>query len=58
MIDAYDASTFAAEFSGKEFLTSLRLALRPGGAVACNVIGTLAGDGPVRKWVSAARAAF
>ena len=58
VIDAYDASTFAAAFADKEFLTALRSVLRPGGAVACNVIGTLVGDGPVRTFVSAAQRAF
>lgn len=58
VIDAYDASTFAAQFADEQFLAALRVALRAGGAVACNVIGTLAGDGPVQRFVSAARTSF
>jgi spermidine synthase len=58
VIDAYDASTFAEEFAGTAFLGALRNALRPGGAVACNVIGTLTGHGPVRQFVGAARTTF
>jgi spermidine synthase len=59
VIDAYDASTSSSEgFSSKGFLRAVRSALRPAGAVACNVIGALAGDGPVKTFVSAARAVF
>ena len=58
VIDAYDAATFAAEFSQHSFLASLKRALRPGGAVACNVIGTLNGRGAVSSFVSAIQAIF
>lgn len=58
VIDAYDASTFAHAFSDAKFLGVLRRVLRPGGAMACNVIGKLAGGGPVQTFVSAARTAF
>lgn len=58
IIDAYDASSFAAQFTGKAFFTALRAVLRPGGVVACNVIGTLAGNGPVQKFAQAAHGTF
>jgi spermidine synthase len=58
VIDAFDASTFCPAFADRSFLVALRSALRPGGAVACNVIGTLAGDGPVRSFVAAIGAVF
>jgi spermidine synthase len=58
VIDAYDASTFATEFADERFLAAVRAVLRPGGALACNVIGPLAGAGPVRQFVSAARTVF
>jgi spermidine synthase len=58
VIDAYDAASFASDFADPDFLDCLRAALRRGGALACNVIGTLAGDGPVRSFVAAARGVF
>lgn len=58
VIDAYDASTFDAEFAAPHFLAALHRGLRPGGAVACNVIGTLTGSSAVQSFVAAARATF
>ncbi len=58
VVDAYDASSFAAEFSRRGFLLALREALRPGGAVACNIIGTLAERGEVAEFVRSARGVF
>jgi spermidine synthase len=58
VVDAYDAEDFAAEFSQPAFFAHLRRALRPGGAVAINVIGTLRGKGPVRDLVRLARGVF
>lgn len=58
VIDAYDAASCTSDFSRIEFFSALQRALRPGGAVACNVIGTLNGRGPVSEFVSAARSVF
>jgi spermidine synthase len=58
VIDAYDASISSTAFSGDEFLAALRRVLRPGGTVACNIIGALAGEGPVRNFVASAKAVF
>jgi spermidine synthase len=49
IVDAYDASALCAAFSSRELFASLRRALRPGGAVALNVIGTLAAGGLVEQ---------
>lgn len=53
VIDAYDAMELGAAFSTRRFFASLRRALRPGGAVGINVIGALAGNGPVGRVVQA-----
>lgn len=58
VIDAYDASQFDRQFSNKAFMVKLRSVLRPGGAVACNVIGSLAGSSAVSTFVAAASAQF
>ena len=58
VVDAYDTTNFAAKFSQRPFLTALRRGLRPGGSVACNIIGTLSGRGPVSDFVSAVRPIF
>jgi spermidine synthase len=58
VIDAYDASTFAAQFCTGAFLRAVRRVLRPGGTVACNVIGTLSGDSAVSRYIAAASAVF
>jgi spermidine synthase len=56
VIDAYDAETCSTSFASRAFFASLRTALRPGGAMAFNVIGALSGDGPLDAIVRAARA--
>lgn len=45
VVDAYDAVELAPAFSERRFFVALKRALRPGGAMALNVIGTLAGSG-------------
>jgi SAM-dependent methyltransferase len=49
VVDAYDASSMSTALSSRNFFASLRRALRPGGAVALNVIGTLAAGGLVER---------
>jgi hypothetical protein len=58
LIDAYDDATLASSFTRHAFFTALKRALHPGGAMAFNVIGSLAGRGPLRSVVSSARAVF
>jgi SAM-dependent methyltransferase len=58
VIDAYGASLIEERFAAAGFFAELRRALSPGGAVSCNVIGSLERDGPVRATVKAARAVF
>lgn len=58
VIDAYDASTFDEKFSDGVFLAKVRAVLRPGGAMACNVIGSLSGSSAVQRFLSAARGHF
>jgi spermidine synthase len=58
VIDAYDAVSAGPDFSQPDFLAASRRALQPGGALACNVIGTLSGPGPVANFVSSARSVF
>jgi spermidine synthase len=53
-IDAYDASDMAGAFSTRPFFAAARRALRPGGALAINVIGALATGGAVERVVRAA----
>jgi hypothetical protein len=48
VIDAFDASDASAALLGAPFFAALHRVLRPGGALAMNVIGTLDGYGPVR----------
>lgn len=43
VIDAYDAVELGAAFSERSFFRALKRALRPGGAMALNVIGALSG---------------
>lgn len=58
VIDVYDGSGFVRDFGRSELLHAIRRSLREGGALACNVIGTLErGDG-VADFVTAARAVF
>jgi spermidine synthase len=58
IIDAYGAVDLAPGFADASFFADLRRTLRPGGAFAFNVVGALAGDGPVRQIERAARRAF
>ncbi|HEX5098337.1 MAG TPA: hypothetical protein VFV94_02510, partial [Polyangiaceae bacterium] len=58
VLDAYDASRSSPAFVSRDFLAALKRALRPGGAVAYNVIGTLGRAGPVSELVRAARSLF
>jgi spermidine synthase len=53
VVDAFDASTGGSAWMQPAFVQALQRALTPGGAVAINVIGTLAGAGPVRELVQA-----
>lgn len=58
VIDAYDAVGFSAAFSERRFIVALSRALRPGGALALNVIGALTGDGQVERVARAASRTF
>jgi spermidine synthase len=58
VVDAYGASPRGNVFAEGEVTRELRRVLRTGGAVAWNVIGTLAGDGAVQDLAAAARRAF
>jgi len=58
VIDAYDAVEFGAAFSERSFFMALKRALRPGGALAFNVIGALTGNGQVERVARAASRAF
>lgn len=58
VLDAYDASSSSPHFMTRDFFLALKRALRPGGAFACNVIGTLGEVGPVSDLVRAARSLF
>jgi spermidine synthase len=49
VIDAYDASDMGVAFSTHAFFATVARALRPGGALALNVIGTLGGRGPFER---------
>jgi len=48
VIDAFDARDSTEPLRQPQFLSTVRGVLRPGGALAVNVIGTLDGQGPVR----------
>lgn len=52
VIDAFDGSDATAPLRRGPFLAALRRALRPGGALALNVIGTLDGSGLVRETIT------
>lgn len=56
VIDAYDTRDLSAAFMRRSFFVELRRVLRPGGAVAFNLIGTLDGRGPLSAVMRAARA--
>jgi len=58
VLDAYDAAECSSELLEREFLLAVRRALQPGGALACNIIGALGGQGPLADFVVAARAVF
>jgi spermidine synthase len=57
IVDAYDAVELGAQFSTRRFFAALRSALRPGGAIALNVIGALSG-GAVEAVAQAASREF
>jgi spermidine synthase len=58
VIDVYDASSFQQDFATVDFLRAVHRALREGGALACNVIGTLGGQDAVAAFVTSARRVF
>lgn len=49
VIDAYDAVELGAEFSERSFFVALKRAIRPGGAMALNVIGALSRGSVVER---------
>lgn len=57
LVDAYDGSELAGALATRGFFADARRALRPGGGVAFNVIGALAGGGDVARVERAARLA-
>lgn len=57
VVDAYDGSALASDLATPAFFGDVRRALRPGGGVAFNVIGALAGEGDVARVERAARSA-
>lgn len=58
VLDAYDTGDISGAFLRRSFFADLRRVLRPGGAVAVNLIGTLDGCGPLPALVRAAGADF
>lgn len=58
LIDAYDAVEFSRAFSARSFFMTLKRALRPGGALALNVIGTLEAGSQVERVARAAAREF
>jgi hypothetical protein len=58
VVDAFDSSEQSCAWSAPELVASLRRALCPGGAVAINVIGALAGGGPVQQLAEALSPSF
>jgi spermidine synthase len=56
VVDAYDESDLPRPMTSRPFFRHVRRVLRPGGAMAVNVIGPLAGSSPVRAVERAARA--
>lgn len=56
VVDAFDTTELASDFTRRSFFVQIRGILRPGGTLALNVIGTLDGKGPLPKVVHAARA--
>jgi spermidine synthase len=55
VVDAFDGSRLSAPFAERRFFADARRALREGGGLALNLIGTLAGAGIVRAVERAAR---
>lgn len=58
VVDAFDATHGSTPWAQPAFVAALQRALMPGGAVAINVIGTLAERGAVRDVVQALSARF
>ncbi len=58
VIDAFDAHPRASRRLQRAAFRTLRRILRPGGAVAWNLIGSLASSGPVADLVASVRSAF
>jgi SAM-dependent methyltransferase len=58
VVDAFDSSEKSPAWGGPELVASLRRTLRPGGALAINVIGTLDGSGPVQQLTDALGPSF
>lgn len=58
VVDAYGTSIVEERFATGAFFEAVSRALAPGGAVACNVIGSLGGEGIVRRVERSASAVF
>lgn len=58
VIDAYDGTGLATGFSTNAFFAAVRRVLRPGGAMAQNLIATLDGKGSLPEVVAAVSAEF
>lgn len=58
IVDAYDAKARSSDRLRHASLRSLKRVLRPGGAVAWNLIGSLSRSGPVAHFVSSATRVF
>jgi hypothetical protein len=58
VVDAFDARALDDGVTSETFVAGVHRVLQPGGAVACNVIDTLSGPGPLARFVSAARGRF
>jgi SAM-dependent methyltransferase len=58
LIDAYDEMTASERECSSVAISQVHRVLRSGGVLAVNVIGTLAGDGPVRRVIEATRNTF
>ena len=58
IVDAFDSSRRSSAWAEPQFVAALRRVLRPGGAVAINLIGTLNAEGPVPEVVQALRGGF
>jgi hypothetical protein len=58
VVDAYDANDLATGIGSRRFFTSLARVLRPGGAFAFNVIGSLEPGSTTRTVIDAASSVF